>query len=154
MNDPVKAHQVMARGFPWIPVIAAGAVLVGAFIWAAVQFGFFVDTANQVHQNKVGAIQASGQASIAQNSWSYNSGVNDALNAAWQQMHSDQEALAQEPSYAQADTKAAVLSDGQQVCAKLSELRQNIVPASTSIVSWAKINCDGTDVAMTSSLRK
>jgi|SRR6185369_17330040 len=59
MSDPVQPHQVMAKGFPWIPVIAAGTILLGAFIWAAVQFGFFVDTANQHHQVKVKQIQAS-----------------------------------------------------------------------------------------------
>jgi len=59
MSDPVQPHQVMAKGFPWIPVIAAFAVLLGFGIWAIVQFGFFVDTANQHHQVKVKQIQAS-----------------------------------------------------------------------------------------------
>lgn len=142
----------MERRYYWtIPV-----GIIGFFValWLVIQFGFKVDTANTHHQVSVGAISASGIASIDQNSWSYNSGINDALSTAWQQMHSDQEALAQEPASAQADTKAAVLSDGQQVCLKLSELHQNIVPANPNIMSWAKTNCDGTDVAMTSPLRK
>ncbi len=59
MSDPIQPHQVMSRGFPWLPVIAAGAVLLGLAIWGIVQFGFFVDTANQRHQGDVRNIQAS-----------------------------------------------------------------------------------------------
>jgi len=49
----------MSRGFPWLPVIGAVAVLLGFAIWAIIQFGFAVDNANQRHQGDVRNIQAS-----------------------------------------------------------------------------------------------
>jgi hypothetical protein len=147
-------QDAMRQGFPWIPVIAIGSVLAGLFIWAWIQFGWFVDTQNVQHQARVGAAAASASASVNQNSYNYNQGFSEALDSAWQAMHSDQEALTQEPASAQADTKAAVLSDGQQVCYNYSMINQKIIAVTPSIVSWVRANCDGTDVSVNSSLRR
>src|SRR6185437_5888515 len=80
MPTPSEAQR---EGFRWLPVIILGMIIAGAGIWALVQFGFAVDTANVHHQGKVGVIQASQNYQITQHSKAYQDGqigiVNDRI---------------------------------------------------------------------------
>ena len=121
MNDPVQPHQVMAKGFPWIPVIAAGTVLLGAFIWAAVQFGFFVDTANQHHQIKVKQIQAS--------AYNNNIGVQQSLI---QQLENDIIMI-------QGASSANASADARDAC----QASVKIISIPPGDKGWVTANCSG-----------
>lgn len=66
--------EVQREGFRWLPTIIIGAIIAGAGLWALIQFGFAVDTANVHHQGKVGVIRASQNYQITQHSKAYQDG--------------------------------------------------------------------------------